>query len=241
MAVAAQGRSGVAALRPVPRRTIVITSGGLGSTVLAYWMAARGSEVTLVSFDHGQRHHAELQQAARIADLLRRPHEIVDLSGLRRLLTGSPSTGGAVPMPDGRRAEEPVPATVLANRNAIMLDVAVGMAVTSGADAVAFGAHTGDHASYPDCRPEFVECLARAARIANEGRVADGFDVLAPFLTYDKTDIVRIGEALAVPFEQTWSCFRAEATHCGTCGPCTRRRRAFERAGVADPTCYRTT
>jgi 7-cyano-7-deazaguanine synthase len=228
------------AVHPPPRQVVVIVSGGLDSTVLAYWFATRDSELRLLSFDYGQRHRIELEHAAEIAGLLHCPHEIVDLSAIGRLLTGSALTDADVAVPDGHYTDESMRATVVPNRNAIMLDIAVAVAIAHGADAVAFGAHAGDHAIYPDCRPEFVDSFARSARIANEGLLADGFTVLAPFLGYTKTQIVRIGEALAVPFERTWSCYRGEAVHCGTCGTCTERREAFAQAGIADPTVYRT-
>lgn len=228
------------ALRPPPDHVVVIASGGLDSTVLAYWAAARGSQITLLSFDYGQRHRIELTHAAQIAELLKCPHEIVDLSVLGGLLTGSALTDTAVPVPDGYYTDESMRTTVVPNRNAIMLDIAVAVAVARGADAVAFGAHAGDHAIYPDCRPEFVESFNRSARIANEGLLPVGFEVIAPFLSYSKTAIVCIGDALAVPFERTWSCYGGETVHCGTCGTCTERKEAFEQARVTDPTRYRT-
>src|SRR5215470_8457894 len=182
-------------LRLPPGGVIVVASGGLDSTVLAYWVAARGGQLTLLSFDYGQRHRVELRYAAQIAGLLRCRHEIVDLSGLGRLLAGSALTDAGVPVPDGYYTDESMRATVVPNRNAIMLDVAVAVAVARGAGAVVFGAHAGDHAIYPDCRPAFVESFGCSARMANEGLLVDGFEVLAPFLNDSKAEIVRIGAA----------------------------------------------
>ncbi|PXY16982.1 7-cyano-7-deazaguanine synthase QueC [Prauserella flavalba] len=221
-----------------PRHAIVIASGGLDSTVLAYWLAARGAELTLLSFDYGQRHRVELEHAAEIATLLECPHEIVNLSSLGGLLVGSALTDSDVAVPDGYYTDESMRATVVPNRNAIMLDIAVAVAVARKADAVAFGAHAGDHAIYPDCRPEFVERFTRSARTANEGLLVEEFEILAPFLDQSKTDIVRLGSALGVPFERTWSCYRGETVHCGTCGTCTERKEAFEQNDIPDPTSY---
>lgn len=221
------------------RHAIVIASGGLDSTVLAYWLAAHGTGLTLLSFDYGQRHRTELEHAADIAGLLDSPHEIVDLAAIGRFMTGSALTDIDTSVPDGYYTHESMCATVVPNRNAIMLDIAVAVAVAREADAVAFGAHVGDHAIYPDCRREFVEHFARAARTANEGLLVDEFEILAPFLTQSKSDIVRIGAALDVPFERTWSCYRGEAMHCGTCGTCTERQEAFAQNSITDPTTYR--
>ncbi len=222
-----------------PEHAVVIASGGLDSTVLAYWLAARHIRLTLVSFDYGQRHRVELDHAAEIARLLDSPHQIIDLTSLGALLTGSALTDTSVAVPDGHYTDESMAATVVPNRNAIMLDIAVAVAIAERADAVAFGAHAGDHTIYPDCRPEFVERFARSVQTANEGLLVPGFQVLAPFLTLTKTDIVRFGEALAVPFARTWSCYRGEGVHCGTCGTCTERQEAFRDNGITDPTVYR--
>ncbi|ANZ35995.1 7-cyano-7-deazaguanine synthase QueC [Lentzea guizhouensis] len=222
-----------------PEHAVVIASGGLDSTVLAYWLAARHSRLTLVSFDYGQRHRVELDHAAEIARLLLSPHRIIDLTSLGALLTGSALTDTSVAVPDGHYTDESMAATVVPNRNAIMLDIAVAVAIAVRADAVAFGAHAGDHTIYPDCRPPFVERFARSVQAANDGLLVPGFQVLAPFLTLTKADIVRVGEALAVPFARTWSCYRGEGVHCGTCGTCTERQEAFLDNGIPDPTVYR--
>jgi 7-cyano-7-deazaguanine synthase len=74
--------------------------------------------------------------------------------------------------------------------------------------------------------------------VSNEGFLADGFEVLAPFLTWAKADIVRLGAEVGVPFSDTWSCYRGGSKHCGQCGTCTERKEAFAVAGVGDPTEY---
>ena len=221
-----------------PSATIVIASGGLDSTTLIYHLRAHGSRIRLLSFDYGQLHRRELDCARQIAEILQLPHHIVDLRPVGVLLSGSALTDPAVVVPDGHYTDESMRATVVPNRNALMLDVAVAVAVTAGCDAVAFGAHGGDHAIYPDCRPEFVAAFTASARLANEGFLASGFRVLAPFLPRTKADIVRLGATYGVPFERTWSCYRGGARHCGSCGTCTERREAFQVAGIADPTCY---
>lgn len=221
-----------------PRHAVVIASGGLDSTTVAYWLAGNGSRLTMLSFDYGQRHRKELDFAVLIADRLGARHEVVDLGGLGRLLSGSALTDSAVAVPDGHYTAESMRSTVVPNRNTIMLSVAVGVAVASGADAVAFGAHAGDHAVYPDCRSEFFDLFAVLARVGNEGFVTEDFRLLAPFIDQSKADIVRVGEQVGVPFAETWSCYRGGALHCGTCGTCTERIEAFELAGVDDPTVY---
>jgi 7-cyano-7-deazaguanine synthase len=222
----------------LPAAAIVIISGGLDSTTLVYHLRARGSDVRMLSFDYGQRHRRELKCASRIAQHLQLCHQVVDLRPVGALLSGSALTNPSMAIPDGHYTDESMRATVVPNRNALMLDVAVAVAVATGSDAVAFGAHGGDHVIYPDCRPEFVAAFAASARLANDGFLPDGFRVLAPFLGLTKADIVRLGVDYGIPFEHTWSCYRGGERHCGTCGTCTERREAFHLARVPDPTSY---
>lgn len=217
---------------------VAVVSGGLDSAVLAYHLLAGGRTLRLLSFDYGQRHRVELDHARRLAADLGARHDVVDLRAAGALLTGSALTDAAVEVPDGHYTDASMRSTVVANRNAIFVQVAVGVAVAEGAGAVAVGIHAGDHPVYPDCRPAFVDAAARLARVANEGFLADGFELLAPFLTWSKADIVRRGAELGVPFGATWSCYRGGERHCGTCGTCVERREAFAEAGVDDPTPY---
>ena len=217
---------------------IAVVSGGLDSAVLAHHLRADGWTTRLLSFDYGQRHAVELDHARRLAAGLGARHDVVDLRSVGMLLGGSALTDAAVEVPDGHYSDASMRATVVANRNAIFVQVAVGVAVAEGADAVAVGIHAGDHPIYPDCRPAFVAAAEHLARVANEGFIAEGFTVLAPFLHLSKADIVRLGAELGVPFEDTWSCYRGDAVHCGRCGTCVERIEAFDLAGVPDPTKY---
>ena len=58
------------------------------------------------------------------------------------------------------------------------------------------------------------------------------------YTTIPKADVIRLGNKLGVPFENTWSCALGGAFHCGTCDPCVDRRMSFEVAGGEDPVHY---
>ena len=220
------------------RVAVAVVSGGLDSAVLAHHLRNHGWRLRLLSFDYGQRHAKELACARALAAELDVRHDVVDLTSVGRLLAGNALTDDTVDVPDGHYTDDSMRSTVVANRNAVFVNVAVGVAVAEGASAVAIGVHAGDHPIYPDCRPEFVKAADRLARIANEGFTVDDFAVLAPFLRWSKSDIVRRGADLGVAFADTWSCYKGDDVHCGTCGTCTERREAFVEAGVDDPTKY---
>ena len=116
----------------------------------------------------------------------------------------------------------------------ILLSVGIAWAVSLKFDAVAFGAHSGPHTNYPDCSPAFAEAMNGAARQCDDRKIA----VLAPFVTWDKGDIVRRGAELNVPFELTWSCYKGGEKHCGRCGTCIDRKDAFAKCGLTDPCGY---
>lgn len=217
---------------------VAVVSGGLDSAVLAHHLRAEGWVLRLLSFDYGQRHAVELSHAHRLAADISARIDVVDLRSAGRLLAGNALTDPTVTVPHGHYTDQSMRATVVANRNAIFVQVAVGVAVAKGADAVAIGVHAGDHPIYPDCRPAFVAAATDLAVVANEGFVDPNFEVIAPFLSWSKADVVRRGADLGVSLADTWSCYQGGALHCGTCGTCTERREAFNLAGVADPTAY---
>jgi 7-cyano-7-deazaguanine synthase len=218
---------------------VAIISGGMDSATLAWELAARRHRLQLVSFDYGQRHRKELSHAARLADRLGARHEVVDLRPVGRLLGGSALTDPGVPVPDGHYAEESMRATVVPNRNAIMLAVAYGIATAAKAHLVAIATHAGDHFIYPDCRPAFLDAFAAMQGLALEGFWTPQLE--APFEELTKADIAKLGHTLGVPFELTWSCSKGGPLHCGTCGTCHERAEAFVLAGVPDPTTYAST
>jgi 7-cyano-7-deazaguanine synthase len=219
---------------------VAVVSGGMDSTVLVYDLLKQGHEVSMLSVDYGQKHRKELDHARRTAAKNDLRHEIADLTGITQLISRSTLTSDA-PVPDGHYAEDNMRQTVVPNRNSIMLNVAIGWAITLEADGVATAVHSGDHYIYPDCRPEFVKALDLLAGVACEGFIADEFAVFAPYVNIPKDEIARIGNTLDVPWDDTWSCYKGGDIHCGSCGTCFERREAFTLAGIDDPTPYAAT
>jgi 7-cyano-7-deazaguanine synthase len=216
-------------------KIIVVCSGGLDSVSLAHRTAAEGELFGLLSFDYGQRHRKELDFAAACAARLGVWHEVIDIAGIGRHLTGSALTD-AVEVPDGHYAEETMKSTIVPNRNAIMLAIAFGVAAARKADAVAVAVHGGDHFIYPDCRPDFIDLFGQMQKQALDG-YAD-VSLLAPYVNVSKADIVTDGARHGTPFAETWSCYKGGLRHCGRCGTCVERREAFAIAGIEDPTEY---
>ena len=141
------------------KKILVIYSGGMDSFTLLNQLM-RGTddtEVHAISFDYGQRHLKEIQYAADFCAIKSIPHQIVDMSKIgSQLLGGSSQTDMDIEVPHVHYAAENMKLTVVPNRNMIMLSMSIGYAISIGAEAVYLGVHSGDHAIYPDCRPEFI-------------------------------------------------------------------------------------
>ncbi|MBW7471853.1 7-cyano-7-deazaguanine synthase QueC [Marinobacter sp. M216] len=212
---------------------VVIYSGGMDSYTLLHLARDRGYRVHALSFNYGQRHVRELECAASVCQSLGIPHKIIDIRAMSEVMSGSALTSG-IEVPEGHYEEDSMKATVVPNRNMILLSLATGYAVTVGAGAVWYGAHGGDHAIYPDCRPEFVQKMDAVCRVANYEPVG----IEAPFMNMDKGRILAEGLRLGLDYGQTWTCYNGRERACGRCGSCVERLEAFAANGVQDPLEY---
>ncbi len=211
--------------------TVAIVSGGMDSATLVYHLLDKRREVKCLSFDYGQRHKRELLAAEQLCLGKGLSWEKVDLTSLTSLLAGSALTSPEIEVPEGHYEEESMKATVVPNRNMIMLSIAIGHAISIGADTVAYGAHSGDHAIYPDCRESFATAMDLSAQLCDWKEIR----LLRPFIGIDKSGIASIGDKLGVPWSLTWTCYKGGDHHCGKCGSCQERIEAFAKAGVVDP------
>jgi len=222
---------------PMKRSAVVLLSGGLDSSTLLYNLIFEDLETFPLAVDYGQRHGRELASAEAVAAYANRPLKIVNIGiALAPIFSAAASSqvGKYEPVPHGHYAAENMRTTIVPNRNMLLLSIAGAYAASLGAGFIAYAAHAGDHAIYPDCRPEFVEAFAKALFLANDPPI----QLYAPFARITKTDIVHRGAQFGVPFRLTYSCYEGQAQHCGLCGTCVERREAFREAGVEDPTGY---
>jgi len=220
------------------RKAVIIASGGIDSSTLLYKMVSEGFLVYGLTFIYGQRHLREVNSAKRISEGLEILHKVVDISAMKELLLGSALTDSNVVVPEVPETAdhyETLKATIVPNRNAIFLSMAIGYAESIGANHVFFGAHFSDRGVYPDCRKEFVDAFQNSERLAtdNPDLVID-----APFVDIEKSEIVKLGTELGVPFVDTWTCYKGGEVHCGVCSSCRERKRAFVESGIVDPTEY---
>lgn len=216
-------------------KVIAVLSGGMDSTTAMMWATDGGHEVIgAICFDYGSKHNdREYRAAEAICNKLKIPLARSQLAFVaEHFKSDLLKTGGDIP--EGHYADPSMKKTVVPFRNGIMLAIAAGYAESLDADAIVLGNHFGDHAIYPDCRKDFIEPMAQAIASGTY----KGIKVLSPFVNNSKTDVVRIGSVIGVPFELTYSCYKGGEKHCGVCGTCFERKEAFFESGFTDPTEY---
>lgn len=225
------------------RNAIVLLSGGLDSAVALAICRADGFTPYALTVDYGQRNRHEIEAARLVAQTMQVARHIVlpvDLT----LWGGSALTADG-DVPTGRSTDEmgsDIPVTYVPARNTIMLSVAMAWAEVLNTGDVFIGAHTLDYSGYPDCRPEYFRAFEKMANLATRIGTEDSirFRIRAPLLDMSKTEIVRQGADLDVPMALTSSCYQPVEglVACGDCDACILRKRAFDEAGIADPTEY---
>ena len=208
---------------------LLVLSGGMDSVTLLY---DRAADIALaVSFDYGSNHNdKEIPFARMHCEKLGIPHITIPLKFMHDYFTSS-LLSGADAIPEGTYADENMKSTVVPFRNGIMLSVAAGLAESRDLKRVMMANHFGDHAIYPDCRPEFVDAFDRAA----EAGTYNGVRIVSPYCNITKRDIALRGKDLGIDYSLTYSCYKGGEKHCGRCGTCTERKEALE---GFDPTEY---
>jgi len=212
---------------------VVLLSGGMdSSTLLAHCIDAfPDGRHYAISFDYGQRHRRELNAAADIARYFNTPHQIADLRSVGRDFMFGSSQTSMIPVPQGHYTDDSMRVTIVPNRNMVMLSIATAFAIASHSDFVGYAAHAGDHAIYPDCRPEFVTAMGEAIRLCDDHKVS----IYTPYIDLTKAQILEEGLYRNVPYQLTWTCYEGLSFPCGKCGTCVERAEAFELNKHGDP------
>jgi len=212
------------------KKCVVVLSGGVDSSTVAFWAKKQGYNVHGLSFKYGQIAAKEVEHARLIAQELGIPLRVIDLSSLKEIFVGVTSLCDEnIEMTPG--FSQPI---IVPFRNAIFLSIAVAHASSIGATRIFYGAQGSDQPFYPDCRKEFYKSFETAARLGTDREIT----IEAPFSNVPKSTTIKQGSELGVPFDLTWSCYFDGPKHCGKCESCINRKKAFEEADIRDPTEY---
>jgi len=220
------------------KSAVVLVSGGLDSATVLAIARHRGYQCYTLSFDYGQRHHAELAASEIVSRTLGAlEHKTIALD--LRAIGGSALTDASIAVPE--QQSEGIPVTYVPARNTVFLSIALGWAEVLGAGNIFIGVNAVDYSGYPDCRPAFIEAFESLANLATKAAVeGQRLHIQAPLINMTKSEIIMTGIELGVNYGDTVSCYQASNTGlaCGRCDSCRLRRQGFLDAGIPDPTRY---
>ncbi|TCP29850.1 preQ(0) biosynthesis protein QueC [Scopulibacillus darangshiensis] len=220
-------------------KAVIVLSGGLDSTTCMGIAKNEGYELYPITFQYGQRHDREVEQAKKIAEHYDiREHRIVDISFFQQI-GGSALTDQSIDVPE-TMVEGDIPVTYVPARNMIFLSLASAYAEVIGAEAIYIGVSSVDYSGYPDCRPEFIKSMNKTVNLATKVGVSDkGMVINTPLMHLTKAETIIEGIKLNVPYHLTTSCYNGEDKACGTCDSCQLRLKGFLEAGEKDPIPYK--
>jgi 7-cyano-7-deazaguanine synthase len=198
---------------------ILLSSGRLDSTTLAYWLSERDVQFAPVFLDYGQHCVEKEWETLNLVLPSRRgvAPERIDVSGIFR---GSQSR--LIVEADlwtDRVADHDL---YVPYRTLLFFSIAAACAQTRGLSEVYSGFINSNHAKELDCSAAFLNSLDGLA--ANVGPVR--FHM--PFRQWSKSQVVAEAVRLGVPVGTTYSCQLFSDTPCGACPNCVDRLNAIE-------------
>jgi 7-cyano-7-deazaguanine synthase len=210
------------------QKAIVLFSSGLDSTTVLYYAMSKGYDCHCLIFDYGQKHNKEVNNAKNFAKSLKLNYHVVKTSipwDMSSLINKNKK------IPEHKQIKEGfVPSTYVPGRNTIFLSYAISYAETIKAKKIFLGINAVDFSSYPDCTPQYLKSMQQVMK-----SLKNGIEICAPIEKYSKSQIIKLGTKLKVPYEKTWSCYNGKNKPCGKCDSCKLRAKGFKEAGIDDP------
>lgn len=222
------------------KKAVCLISGGLDSTVTAYIAKNKGYDIYTITFRYGQRHKKEIDSAEKISKKINSKKHIIFDINLSKF-------GGSSLVDKKKKIEEnklkdigkKIPSTYVPARNTVFLSIALAYSEVVDADAIFIGVTATDYSGYPDCRPEFIKSFQKMANLATKRSIkGKKVEIKTPLIDMSKSEIIKKGVKLNVPFEKTWSCYKGNKKACGKCDSCKLRLKGFKEAGYIDPIEY---
>ena len=216
------------------QKILVVLSGGQDSTTCLYWAIDRYGlgAVDTVTFDYGQRHHIELECAAKVAEFAGVSNTCLPIDTFAAL-GGDALTDPDIEVGNAIDSDNGLPNTFVPGRNLVFLTYAAAFAYQRGIQNLVTGVTQTDYSGYPDCREETITALQHALRLGMESEVT----IHTPLMHLSKRETIELARDLGgLPaMAHTHTCYNGEQPPCGHCQACALRAKGFAEAGIVDP------
>ncbi|MDL2246980.1 7-cyano-7-deazaguanine synthase QueC [Methanobrevibacter sp. OttesenSCG-928-K11] len=222
------------------KKAIAVLSGGLDSTV-ATAKFSNEYEIHGLTFDYGQKASTqEIKASKEICKKLNAKHTVMDLKWLGKISKSSLTSEENVPKLDEKdlddldKTKESAESVWVPGRNILFTAIAISFAEAEGASKIIVGWDKEEAETFPDNSEEFLEKYNELIQIGSP----DEISIEAPAIDLDKVEIVELGLKVNAPMDLSYSCYTGNEKHCGICESCMRRKRAFKKLNITDPTEY---
>lgn len=214
------------------RKSVVLLSGGLDSTVAFKKVYDETNVILALSFNYGQRAaQKEIEAAKRICQRFSVKHRVIDLPWLKEITaTSLVDRKKALPQlkeseldNKAGKASESAQAVWVPNRNGIFINIAAAFCEILEADLLVTGFNAEEAATFPDNSPQFIGAINASLQFST----LKDMEVVSPTLGFDKAGIVDLGIEIGAPLEEIWSCYEDGDRMCGKCESCMRLKRAL--------------
>lgn len=215
-------------------RAVLLLSGGMDSSTLLWWMNTQDiAEIHTIAIDYGQRHRIELESSEKVSKIAgAQSHRVLKLDLTQ--IGGNPLTDTTHEVPAASDKQQIN--TVVPYRNMLFVTLSMAWAETQGIPNLYLSPVKDDFLAYRDCRRDFYNALESALSLGatQETQVC----IHTPFVDKWKSEVVKIGLELKVPYEHTHTCYEGTRPACGKCDACTERIQAFQANHETDPLAY---
>ncbi len=211
------------------KKAVVIFSGGQDSTTCLFWALNRFDEIEAITFNYGQKHAIELEQAKKICGERGIKQTIIDISFLDTIVKSALTSHGDVNVLN----EKGLPSSFVPNRNALFITLSHAYAQKIGAQHLVTGVCQADEAGYPDCRRKFIDEIQGALNIGSMSTIS----IETPLIYLTKKDTWALAHdegCFLVVVEDSHTCYNGDREHhhawgfgCGECPACKGREKGY--------------
>jgi len=228
---------------------IVLCSGGLDSIVLAHYLKKikKIHNLNLIFLDYGQKPlEEELFCVKKTAKDLNARLKVISLKWLGKISTSFINKKVSREKIKKIKENEELISWYVPCRNALFLLIGLAFAESEFISKkkkydIYLGIKYEGELRFRDTTPKFIKQMNKIIQFCTQ---RGDYKFFAPFLNKDKEELIKLANKLNIDLKNTYSCYigkgfkKGTLIHCGICGGCKSRKKAFKFSNIQDPSSY---